>query len=300
MIRGVDDGESPAFGAHVRNPDGSVTGEVQKMTNSRTAIEDYGQRGNQAFEQEMAQRSAIRDAEFLLPHLKPGMRLLDVGCGPGSITMGLAALISPGEVVGIDIQPGQVEKARSEAREANVENARFEVADCYSLPFPDASFDVCYANSVLQHLRDPIAALKEMRRVLAPNGFAALCDAESNNIKYPEEGGFQAASELNARTRRRNGGDPHVGRSHRALLLAAGFARSVASATCIPAGSLEETRRQASYLVTTLRGSSRIALTEGWITEQALEDLLAEVTAWGERPDAYLVRIRCNAIGWVD
>jgi hypothetical protein len=138
-----------------------------------------------------------------------------------------------------------------------------------------------------------------MRRVLVPNGFAALCDADGS-LRYPEDALFQSAVDLNARARRLNGGDPNVGRRHRELLLEAGFARTVASATCIPSGSLEETRQMTSFLVTTLRGSSRGPLSEGWITEQQLEEMFAAVTAWGERPDAFWVRLRCNAIGWAN
>ena len=69
------------------------------------------------------------------------MRLLDVGCGPGSITLGLAEAVAPGEVVGVDLQPAQVEQARALAAERGVANVRFEVASAYALPFPDAAFD---------------------------------------------------------------------------------------------------------------------------------------------------------------
>lgn len=140
--------------------------------------ENYGQRGNSAFENEIAQRTAVQDAEFLLPYLKPSMRLLDVGCGPGSITIGLGNVLTFGEVVGIDNQPEMVERARDAAAKAKVENVSFELADCYKLPFPDDSFDACFANSVLQHLSDPVAALAEMRRVLRPGGFAGVRDLE--------------------------------------------------------------------------------------------------------------------------
>ena len=84
------------------------------------------------------------------------MRLLDCGCGPGSVTLGLAEAVALAEVVGVDIERGQVQAASALARERHVENVRFEVGSIYKLPFPDSSFDALYAQSVLLHLREPL------------------------------------------------------------------------------------------------------------------------------------------------
>src|SRR5262249_34936469 len=113
------------------------------------AIEVYTQQHNSAFVAEMAARTAAKEAAFFLPHLRPGMQLLDVGCGPGSITLGLAGVVGPGVVVGIDVDPTQVEQARALALERGVTNVRFEVADLYRLPFPDGSFDAAFAHTVI-------------------------------------------------------------------------------------------------------------------------------------------------------
>src|SRR5262245_43949599 len=102
-------------------------------------------------------RSAERNAAFFLPHLQAGMGLLDAGCGPGSITLGLAERVVPGEVVGIDISMERIEQARGLADERGVTNVWYERGDVYDLPFEDASFDAAFMHTVLQHLSDPLA-----------------------------------------------------------------------------------------------------------------------------------------------
>jgi ubiquinone/menaquinone biosynthesis C-methylase UbiE len=75
------------------------------------------------------QRTLVDCASFLLPHLRPGMSVLDCGCGPGSLTVDLAARVAPGEVVGVDREAGQFAQARALAAERGVTNVRFEEAD---------------------------------------------------------------------------------------------------------------------------------------------------------------------------
>ena len=123
--------------------------------------EQYVQRGNPGIEAVFAARTASREAAFFLPYLRSGMQVLDVGCGPGSITLGLAEAVAPGSVVGIDFQPAQIKQARASAAERAVANVRFEVADAYQLPFPGHSFDAAFAHGVLMHLREPVRALVE-------------------------------------------------------------------------------------------------------------------------------------------
>jgi ubiquinone/menaquinone biosynthesis C-methylase UbiE len=88
----------------------------------------------------------------------------------------VAALVAPGEVVGVDREPGQVDLARRRAGERGLVNARFAAGSLYALPFPDAAFDAAYAHTVLQHVREPLRALREIRRVLKPGGLLGLRD----------------------------------------------------------------------------------------------------------------------------
>jgi SAM-dependent methyltransferase len=262
--------------------------------------EVYSQRENPAFEAALAKRTADQEAAFFLPYLRPGLRLLDVGCGPGAITLGLAELVQPGEVVGVDVQTSQVEDARRLAAERGVGNARFEVADVYRLPFPDGSFDAVFAHAVLMHLREPVRALQEMHRVLRPGGIAGLRDPDwGAELFFPETPVVEQFRALRVRVRQENGSDPYFGRQQRRCLLEAGFARAEATASVGSAGSLDETRGRAPWYKAQLQGFGRTAIAAGWI-DQATVDAMAEaIDAWSERPDAFSVGVWCEAIGWV-
>ena len=103
--------------------------------------------------------------------------VLDVGCGPGTITVDLAARVPEGQVTGIDAAAGVLAEARPKPSAAGQANVTFETGDVYRLAFDDATFDVVHAHQVLQHLSDPVAALTEMRRVCRPGGLVAAATA---------------------------------------------------------------------------------------------------------------------------
>ena len=172
----------------------------------------------------MSRRCAEHQARFALPHLKPGMRLLDIGCGPGTITVGLAAQVTPGEVVGIDMAESQLALARQKAAQQKLQNARFQPGSIYALPFEEGAFDAVFAHAVFEHLKEPVAALQEIRRVLRPEGLVAL--------RSPDWGGFlvhpltpvlREAMELYQQVQVRNGGDVFAGRKLKDWAEAAGF-----------------------------------------------------------------------------
>ncbi len=123
-------------------------------------------------------RTAANSAAYLLPRLRPGSDLLDVGCGPGTITADLARAVAPGRVVGIDAARRGGGRGPGRGRLPPARPVTFEVADLFALPFADDSFDVVHAHQVLQHVADPVAALVEMRRVCRPGGVVAARDAD--------------------------------------------------------------------------------------------------------------------------
>jgi ubiquinone/menaquinone biosynthesis C-methylase UbiE len=258
----------------------------------------YSQQANPAFEAEMAARTASHEAAFLLPYLRRGMQLLDVGCGPGSITLGLAEIVAPGQVVGIDIQAAQVEQARAAAH--GIATVRFEVADLYALPFPDASFDGAFANGVLMHLREPVRALAELRRVLRPGGIAGVRDPDLGaSLCAPTTPLLEQWLAMRVQVRQHNGGDPFMSRHYRRFLLEAGFTHAEASASVESAGSREGTHRHAAFLKGQLQGFARTVVTAGWMEQATLDAVVGEIDVWAQRPDAFSATIWCEAVGWV-
>jgi len=269
---------------------------LQKSETIPTA-ERYSQRGNPAFEGVMARRTAAKEGAFFLRHLRPGMRVLDVGCGPGSITLGFAEAVAPGEAIGVDFQLSQVVQAQALSDARGIKNTRFEVADAYQLPFPDGSFDAVFAHAVLWHLREPVRAVEEIRRVLRPGGIVGVRDCDwGGRIHAPITPRLEEYYALTPRIRQRNGGNPFLGRYLRGLLLEAGFVQTEASVSVWSAGTPEEVRDCAAFLKAQLQGFASTALAEGWMDQSAVEAVAAEFDSWGERPDALYVDTYCEAL----
>jgi 2-polyprenyl-3-methyl-5-hydroxy-6-metoxy-1,4-benzoquinol methylase len=169
-------------------------------------------------------RTAENSAGYLLPHLRPTMDLLDVGCGPGTITLDLARLVTPARVLGIDPAGAVVEAARLHATERGDDTTRFEIGDVYALDLPADSFDVVHAHQVLQHLTDPVGALREMRRVCRPGGLVAVRDSDYAAMTwFPASSGLTDWLDLYHRVARGNGAEPDAGRALRSWTLQAGF-----------------------------------------------------------------------------
>jgi SAM-dependent methyltransferase len=177
-------------------------------------------------------RTAENSAGYLLAKLSPDVKILDVGCGPGTITSGLAALVPQGSVVGIDAAGDVLVEARGEAERRGQSNVSFEVGDVYRLAFGRASFDVVHAHQVLQHVSDPVAALAEMGRVCRDGGIVAARDSDYGGMFwFPEYGELAEWRLLYQRVARALGGEPDAGRRMLSWARAAGFPRIEASAS---------------------------------------------------------------------
>jgi ubiquinone/menaquinone biosynthesis C-methylase UbiE len=249
--------------------------------------------------QALRRRSAAKEAAFFVPHLRPGMSVLDCGCGPGSITVHFAELVAPGEVVGIDIEGEQLAMGESLARARGLSNVRFSAGDIYDLPFPEATFDAVFAHGVLYHLRAPEKALGEMFRVLRPGGIIGIRDAdEASSVHAPESPVLARAVGLVLRAWEHNGVNLRFGRHQRRSLREAGFADIEASASYDSFGTPRATRSFGALLANLIL-EPQIAepiLQEGWATRPELEEMSQAARSWGEHPDAFWARCRCEAV----
>lgn len=236
-------------------------------------------------------RTAENSAGYLLAALQPGLDLLDVGCGPGTITVDLARRVAPGRVIGIDRAPEVLAQASAHASAQDV-SIELCAADVYALEFPDASFDVVHAHQVLQHLADPVRALAEMRRVLRPGGLLAARDSDYACFAWaPLDPLLKRWLELYRAVARRNGGEPDAGRFLKAWALDAGFRDVQATSStwtyadplsCAWWGGLWAERCDLSSL-----GEQAIAYELS--TREELSAIAAAFRAWSKQPSAFFM-----------
>ena len=175
--------------------------------------ETYAMGYSDIFLQLLRRRSAGRNAAHLLPLLQPGMDLLDLGCGPGSITLGLAQAVYPGQATGLDQNQEQVELARRGAAEGRALNARFVTGDALDLPFPDSSLDAVHCHGFLMHSPSIRDQLTEIVRVLKPGGILGSRDMDvPASFIAPAHESNRGMWEMLGEVIRREGGNPWMGR----------------------------------------------------------------------------------------
>ncbi len=233
-------------------------------------------------------RTVANSAAYVAPRLVAGVSVLDVGCGPGTITADIARRVAPGRVIGLDPSAEVVEQARRDS--ADVENVEFTTGDVYALDYADGTFDIVHAHQVLQHLPDPVGALREMRRVCKPDGVVAARDSDYSAFTwYPVDPTLQAWLALYIEIARANRGEPEAGRHLLEWANAAGFAEvePTASAWCFatPAdrswwGSLWADRMTTSAI-------AQQAEHDGFATRADLEAIAAAWHTWAQHPDAW-------------
>lgn len=235
-------------------------------------------------------RTAENSAGFLLDALRPGLSLLDVGCGPGTITADLARYVAPGRVVGTDTSDDVLATARAEAAARGADNVEIARGDGYGLPHDDAAFDVVHAHQVLQHLSDPVAALREMRRVCAPEGIVAVRDADYAAMSwYPDVEGLTDWLELYHAVARGNGAEPDAGRRLVSWARQAGFREVTASASVWCHAAPEESHWWGEMWAERIVSSAIAdqARERGLASEAELRRLSGAWLEWARRDDAW-------------
>ena len=197
----------------------------------------------------MESRSAERNAAFFIAKLEPSMNVLDIGCGPGSITVGLAAFVPRGEVVGVDIEASQVKLASERARNMGLGNCRFETGSVYDLPLADASVDAVFGHTILMLFKELEPVLREVNRVLRPGGFAGFREIDFGaSLYHSPDSAMRTVMSTLSRAIQHNDGNPDIGRSLPSILSAVGLQILTTAASYASAATPEAKRRTYSAL----------------------------------------------------
>ena len=187
---------------------------------------------NETILQSLRRYTAETNAAYLLPHLRPGLRVLDFGCGPGTVSVGLAKAVEPGELHGVDMEESQVELARGLAESRQQENAVFHIGDVLDLPFEDGFFDVAHCHSVLTHIPDTHAALTEVKRVLKPGGIIGCREMICEScFTHPDFGVTRKAWDMFEDLLAADDGHPQMGKELKGHVQEAGFTNVRVSAS---------------------------------------------------------------------
>lgn len=234
-------------------------------------------------------RTIANSAAYLESHLTPGSRLLDVGCGPGTITAEFADRVGPeGSVLGVDASAEIVAMASDAQQRPNL---RFEGGDAYAIDADDDTYDIVHAHQVLQHLADPVAALREMRRVCRPGGIVAARDADySGSAWFPADQWMDRWLDLSLTIGRANGGEPDAGRRMLSWTHAAGFTDVTPSASVWCFATPGERDWWAGLWADRVTQShlAEQAVAGGHATRDELARIADAWRAWAANPDGYL------------
>lgn len=248
----------------------------------------------------MGQRTAESHAAFLLPYLKSGMKLLDCGCGPGTITLGLANAVAPGEAIGTEIEESQVAIARENASLQNIANVTFKVGSIYDLPFESDSFDAVFISAILGNLKDVAKGMRELHRVLKPGGVIGVKEFDhGGDIAFPMDAPMQKYIELYLRMRRENGHDGEAGRKIGVYLLEAGF-RNLQLTACYENVSGSEVLGGAAQLNVGLLkdGWAETFVARGWATPNEIDEMGQAWLNFSRTPGALLAVTWCEAVAF--
>jgi SAM-dependent methyltransferase len=236
-------------------------------------------------------RTADNSAGYLLPYLRAGMSLLDVGCGPGTLTADLAARVAPGRVTAVEPGEPALDLARAEVARRGLDTVDFVAADVHALRFAGDSFDVVHAHQVLQHVADPVRALREMRRVCRPGGIVAARDSDYAAFAwFPAVPALDEWLALYRRAARANGGEPDAGRRLLSWARAAGFTEITATASVWCFATEADRRWWGGMWAERILDSdlARQLLATGAATPDDLHRIAAGWRQWADAEDGWL------------
>ena len=237
---------------------------------------------------------------YFAGRLKPGMNVLDCGCGPGTLTLGLAQAVDPGQATGIDIEPGMVDRANALANEGGIKNVEFRVDDITDLSFPNDCFDLVFVSAVLEHLPDPVVALKEIRRVLKPGAVTVIINTDwGDPLISPESDDIRRFFELFEAGFNRYGGSLNRGRHLRLMMREAGLDVTEFQAYYGNSGTPVTIQYTVGGYISWMK-NFRIfdeAVSLGDVDRSTLDKMEENMLKWADNPEAFIAVGRCTAIG---
>jgi len=177
----ADSGETARSDGRSISPEETIMSE--KADQNARVLDQFSQQA-EAYAN-LVNKAQTRAADPLVEALAPQAtdRLLDVGCGSGQFAVAVAPLVA--RVVGVDLTPAMLDRARAQQAAAGVANVEWLQADSVALPLADDAFDIVTSRSMLHHAADPAATLAEMRRVCAAGGRIAVLDLTPAPDKAP-------------------------------------------------------------------------------------------------------------------
>ena len=154
----------------------------------------------------------------------PDSRVLEAGCGVGAQTITLVRNSPQTEFVAIDVSAASLGAAEAAVRRLGIAKVAFQQADIFHLPFGDAAFDHVFVCFVLEHLREPVEALRRLQRVVKPGGTITVIEGDHGSAYFhPDSAAARRAIECQVELQRRGGGDALIGRRLFPLLAEAGY-----------------------------------------------------------------------------
>ena len=269
----------------------SLICEIIGMAQQTSSTPDYTMGFSEGMLQFLRRHTLEANSAYLIPYLRPGLRVLDFGCGPGTISVGLARAVAPGEMHGVDMEQSQIELARSVAHAAGQDNATFHVADAIAMPFEDDYFDIAHCYNVLMHIPDTAAVLAEVKRVLRPGGFLGcrelICDS---CFSRPDFGCLQRAWALFGDLLATDDGHPQMGKDLKSHLVEAGLVDVRASASFNVYSSEEEIKHFDSLASNWFFSPevTEAAIKYGAATREMCDEMHRAHNRWKEHPGAVI------------
>ena len=252
-----------------------------------------------AFDELLGTRDANVHADFFLPYLDAMTHLLDLGCGDGVLSIGLAA--SAGHVTAVDTVPEGFAQAIEYCETHHIDGVEFAEGDATRLSFEDRSFDACLCHSLLEAGPEPAVVLAEVWRVLRPGGYVGVASTEYDGLILagPSVDLLRRANAIREHLWIRAGADPFLGRELRRLVGEAGFDEVVATTKAFSYGTPARVRQFAEGRAAECWDEDFVgaAVEAGLASADEVAEMARAWSSWGESPAAYAAFTWCRAVG---